>query len=156
VAIEECHDGGRIPRCACAEGPALGLDDHVVAILSEFAADQDCAIGVACNCHSADSSSGLRNTPGILCEDVTELVDHEPDLVILSRGREGRLGVSPETLSLLATHGVPVVLEKTDAALATTTRWQPKGAESQGSSTPPASSSVEVVGCDHIDTRLPA
>ena len=76
-------------------------------------------------------------------------------LKILSRGREGRLGVSPETLSLLATRGVPVALEKTDAARRTT-GWQPKGAESQGSSTPPASSSVEVVGCDHIDTRLPA
>lgn len=56
-----------------------------------------------------------------------ELVDHEPDLVILSRGRKGRLGVSPETLSLLATRGVPVVLEKTDAALATYNRLAAEG-----------------------------
>ena len=54
-------------------------------------------------------------------------MDHEPDLVILSRGREGRLGVSPETLSLLAARGVPVVREKTDAALATHNRLAAEG-----------------------------
>jgi hypothetical protein len=58
---------------------------------------------------------------------VTELVDHELDRMILSRGREGRLGVSPETLSLLATSGVPVALEKTDAALATYNRLAAEG-----------------------------
>jgi hypothetical protein len=71
--------------------------------------------------------TGTDHRPGILCEDVTELVDHEPDLVVLSRGREGRLGVSPETLSLLATRGVPVVLEKTEAALATYNRLAAEG-----------------------------
>jgi hypothetical protein len=53
---------------------------------------------------------------------VTELLNHEPELVILSRGRHGRLSASPETLSLRETHGVPVVREKTDAALATYNR----------------------------------
>jgi hypothetical protein len=63
--------------------------------------------------------TGTDHRPGILCADVTELLNHEPELVILSRGRQGRLSVSPETLSLLETHGVRVVREKTDAALAT-------------------------------------
>ena len=72
-------------------------------------------------------SPALRSPASILCEDVTELVDHEPDLVILSRGREGRLGVSPETLSLLPARGVPVVREKTDAALATYNRLAAEG-----------------------------
>jgi hypothetical protein len=49
---------------------------------------------------------------------VTELLNHEPELVILSRGRQGRLSASPGTLSLLERRGVPVVREKTDAALA--------------------------------------
>jgi hypothetical protein len=51
-----------------------------------------------------------------------ELLNHEPELVILSRGRRGRLSASPETLSLLERRGVPVVREKTDAALATYNR----------------------------------
>ena len=42
--------------------------------------------------------------------------------MILGRGRQGRLSVSPETLSLLETRGVPVLREKTDAALATYNR----------------------------------
>jgi hypothetical protein len=71
--------------------------------------------------------TGTDHQPGILCADVTELLNHEPDLVILSRGRQGRLGVSPETLSLLETHGVPVVREKTDAALATYNRLAGEG-----------------------------
>jgi hypothetical protein len=47
--------------------------------------------------------------------------------VILSRGRHGRLSASPETLSLLETHGLPVVREKTDAALATYNRLAAQG-----------------------------
>ena len=62
--------------------------------------------------------TGTDHRPGILCADVTELLKHEPELVILSRGRQGRLSVSPETLSLLETRGVPVLRERTDAALA--------------------------------------
>ena len=71
--------------------------------------------------------TGTDHRPGILSADVTELLDHEPDLVILSRGRDGRLEVSPETLSLLETRGVPVVREKTDAALATYNRLAAEG-----------------------------
>ena len=71
--------------------------------------------------------SGTDHQPGILCEDVTELLNHEPELVILSRGRQGRLSVSPETLSLLDRRGVPVVREKTDAALATYNRLAGEG-----------------------------
>jgi hypothetical protein len=58
---------------------------------------------------------------------VTELLNHEPELVILSRGRQGRLSVSPETLSLLETYGVPVVREQTDTALATYNRLATQG-----------------------------
>ena len=71
--------------------------------------------------------TGTDHQPGILCADVTELLNHESELVILSRGRQDRLSVSPETLSLLETHGVPVVREKTDAALATYNRLATQG-----------------------------
>jgi hypothetical protein len=71
--------------------------------------------------------TGTDHRPGILCADVTELLDHEPELVILSRGRDGRLEVSSETLSLLETRGVPVVREKTDTALATYNRLAAEG-----------------------------
>src|SRR5512133_3108791 len=56
--------------------------------------------------------TGTDHQPGILCADVTELLIH-------SRGRQGRLSVSPETLLLLEIRRVRVVREETDAALAT-------------------------------------
>jgi hypothetical protein len=65
------------------------------------------------------AETGTDHRPGILPTDVTELLDHSPDVVILSRGRHGRLGASPETLALLATEGVEVVRENSDVALAT-------------------------------------
>jgi hypothetical protein len=71
--------------------------------------------------------TGTDHRPGILSEDVTELLDHKPEVVILSHGRDGRLGVSAEALSLLETRGVPVVREKTDAALATYNRLTAEG-----------------------------
>jgi hypothetical protein len=71
--------------------------------------------------------TGTDHRPGILCADVTELLNYEPELVILSRGRQGRLSVSPETLSLLETRGVPVLREKTDAALAMYNRLAREG-----------------------------
>jgi hypothetical protein len=62
--------------------------------------------------------TGTDHRPGILVADLTELLDHEPDLVILGCGRYGRLGVLPAALSLLEARGVSVVREKTDAAMA--------------------------------------
>lgn len=63
--------------------------------------------------------TGTDHRPGILPADLAELLDHEPDLVILSSGRLSRLGVSPETVSLLEACGVPVLREKTDVAMTT-------------------------------------
>ncbi|MGH8834333.1 MAG: Mth938-like domain-containing protein [Actinomycetes bacterium] len=71
--------------------------------------------------------TGTDHRPGILPADVTELLDRRPDLVILSCGRQGQLGVSPETVSLLEAHGVSVVREKTDVAMATYNRLAAEG-----------------------------
>jgi hypothetical protein len=54
-------------------------------------------------------------------------LDHEPDLVILSSGRLGRLGTSRDTLALLEARGVPVVREQTDAAMTTYNRLAAEG-----------------------------
>ena len=84
------------------------------------------------SCGRAAAERGIGAKPAPITDQafsaqMTELLDHEPDLVILSRGRDGRLEVSPETLSLLETRGVPVVREKTDAALATYNRLAAEG-----------------------------
>jgi hypothetical protein len=60
--------------------------------------------------------TGTDHRPGIQPADVTELLAHRPDAVVLGCGRHGRLDVCPETLSLLREHGVTVVRERTGAA----------------------------------------
>jgi hypothetical protein len=50
--------------------------------------------------------TGTDHRPGIQPGDVTELLEHQPDVVVLSRGRAGRLGVCPETLALLEGRGI--------------------------------------------------
>lgn len=61
--------------------------------------------------------TGTDHHPGIQPDDVTELLDRGADFVVLSSGRQGRLDVCAETLSLLARRGVDVVREETAAAL---------------------------------------
>jgi hypothetical protein len=73
------------------------------------------------------NETGTDHRPGILPADVAELLDHEPDLVILSSGRLGRLGTSRDTLALLEARGVPVVREQTDAAMTTYNRLAAEG-----------------------------
>lgn len=63
--------------------------------------------------------TGTDHRPAILPADVLELLDHDPDVLILGCGREGRLGVAPETVALLEARGVEVVRDITDAAIAT-------------------------------------
>jgi hypothetical protein len=73
------------------------------------------------------NETGTDHRPGILPADAAELLDHEPDLVILSSGRLGRLGTSRDTLALLEARGVPVVREQTDAAMTTYNRLAAEG-----------------------------
>jgi hypothetical protein len=61
--------------------------------------------------------TGTDHRPGIQPGDVTELLAHEPDVVVLSCGRDGRLRVCRETLAMLEERGVAVVQEATGAAL---------------------------------------
>lgn len=63
------------------------------------------------------NETGTRHRPGIQPADVAELLEHVPDVVVLSRGRQRRLETAPETLSLLDERGVEVVRERTEAAI---------------------------------------
>jgi hypothetical protein len=46
-----------------------------------------------------------------------ELLTHDPDVVVLSRGRERKLQTCPETLSKLSEHGVEVIRDETSIAI---------------------------------------
>lgn len=64
------------------------------------------------------NETGTRHQPGIQPSDVAELLTHEPEVVVLSRGRQGRLGIQPDTLALLRERGVEVLVELTADAIA--------------------------------------
>ena len=58
-----------------------------------------------------------QHQPGIQPADLMELVEHGPDIVVLSRGRQRRLETSPAALALLEARDVAVVRDETGAAI---------------------------------------
>jgi hypothetical protein len=52
--------------------------------------------------------SGTHHEPGIQPADIQELLDRGAEVVVLSMGHNGRLGVHPDTLRLLNDRGVEV------------------------------------------------
>jgi hypothetical protein len=63
------------------------------------------------------NETGTRHRPGIQPADVQELLDHKPDVVVLSRGRQWRLNTCSETLVLLAEQSVRVEQCETGLAI---------------------------------------
>ena len=63
------------------------------------------------------NETGTHHRPGIQPADVTELLEHGPEVVILSRGRQLRLETSPETLDLLRSASVEVIQAETSEAI---------------------------------------
>jgi hypothetical protein len=61
--------------------------------------------------------TGTDHKPGIQVADVEELVQNGADVVILSRGRTGILGVTNETLSWLEERGVEIEVLRTPKAI---------------------------------------
>jgi len=61
--------------------------------------------------------TGTDHDVGIQPADVSELLEHDPDVVVLGCGRQGRLTVRDETLTVLRQRGVDVVCEQTAAAI---------------------------------------
>ena len=71
--------------------------------------------------------TGTQHRPGIQPADVAELLEHAPEVVVLSRGRELRLETSPEAMALLDSHGLEVVQTETGAAIAAYNRLADEG-----------------------------
>src|SRR5262245_7671246 len=63
------------------------------------------------------TETGTQHHPGIQPADVRELLDHDPEVIVLSRGRELRLETMTETLGELEQRGVRVVWEETGDAI---------------------------------------
>lgn len=61
--------------------------------------------------------TGTGHGPGIQPADVDELLEHEAEVVVLTRGRLGRLRIPDETLARLEEAGVEAVVLKTAEAL---------------------------------------
>jgi hypothetical protein len=64
------------------------------------------------------NETGTRHVPGIQPSDVTELLERDSTVIVLSRGMYLVLQTCPETLDLLRTRGVAVHIEETRAAVA--------------------------------------
>ncbi len=73
------------------------------------------------------NETGTRHRPGIQPGDVHELLEHDPAIVVLSRGRELRLETCRETIDLLEERGVQIVLDETEAAIAAYNRLAAAG-----------------------------
>jgi hypothetical protein len=61
--------------------------------------------------------TGTRHDPGIQPADVEELLGANPEVVVLSKGRELRLKTCEETIQLLQENGVTVISEETSVAI---------------------------------------
>jgi len=63
------------------------------------------------------TETGTQHHPGIQPGDVYELLEHGPDVIVLSRGRELRLETMSETLHELEERGIRVVWQETGDAI---------------------------------------
>jgi hypothetical protein len=73
------------------------------------------------------NETGTHHRPGIKPADLAELLDHEPDVVVLSRGRELRLETTPEAVALLEGRGIEAVQVETGVAIETYNRLAGEG-----------------------------
>ena len=64
------------------------------------------------------NETGTRHVPGIQPSDVTELLERESTVIVLSRGMYLALQTCPETMDLLRARGIAVHIEETRAAVA--------------------------------------
>lgn len=61
--------------------------------------------------------TGTEHSPGIQPADVMEILEHDVEIVVLGRGVFNRLGVCPETETLLRKRGIQVHIENTKDAV---------------------------------------
>jgi hypothetical protein len=65
------------------------------------------------------SETDTHHRPGIQPADVAELLLHDVEVVVLSRGRELVLQTQPETIELVESRGITVVQQETSVAIST-------------------------------------
>jgi hypothetical protein len=63
------------------------------------------------------TETGTQHRPGIQPADLLELLEHAPDVVVLSRGRQLRLETSPGALSLLEARDIALIRDETSVAI---------------------------------------
>ena len=73
------------------------------------------------------NETGTKHRPGIQPADVAELLEHDPEVIVLSRGRQRRLRACPETVALLEARDVEIVSEETAAAIDAYNRFAASG-----------------------------
>jgi hypothetical protein len=73
------------------------------------------------------NETGTSHTPGIQPADVEELLEHGAEVVVLSRGMNERLQVTPDTLQRLDEAGVETHVLETEAAVARYNELQAEG-----------------------------
>jgi hypothetical protein len=71
--------------------------------------------------------TGTRHKPGIQPADLDELLTHDPEVVVLSRGRELRLHAMTETMALLQARDIEIVRDETSRAIDAYNRLATKG-----------------------------
>lgn len=64
------------------------------------------------------NETGTHHDPGIQAADVGELLEHGAEVVVLSRGQQGRLRVPEETVATLEDAGAAVEVHDTATAIA--------------------------------------
>ena len=62
------------------------------------------------------NETGTRHSPGIQQADLAEILSAGVEVVVLTRGMSGMLGVPEEIVSWLGARGIEVVVERTEAA----------------------------------------
>ncbi len=61
--------------------------------------------------------TGTSHTPGIQPVDIEEILEHNVEAIVLTRGVIGRLGICAETEALLRERGISYHVEKTNKAV---------------------------------------
>jgi len=62
--------------------------------------------------------TGTHHSPGIQPADIEEILAHKVEVILLTRGQLGRLGVAEETEDFLRKRGIPYRIERTKKAVA--------------------------------------
>jgi len=62
--------------------------------------------------------TGTHHSPGVQPADIEEVLAHKVDVILLTRGQLGRLGVAEETEDFLRKRGISYRIERTKKAVA--------------------------------------